>query len=159
MRTKLGLVAAFTVLLTSSSAAEAGPGFRVGITDDVDTIFGGVQWRVPFARAGEGIFVVQPGGDFGLGLSDNVNFMFRGTAHFAYMFRVSPDVILYPLLGPSLLIVNFDRANDDNDNDTGVGVDLGLGAQFRQFGLELWFGISDDVPDITLSVSFNLDLG
>jgi hypothetical protein len=71
------------------------------------------------------------------------------------MFQVSPDVILYPLLGPSLVLVNFDN-NNGNDNNTGVGVDLGIGAQFRQFGLELWFGISDDVPDVTFAATFNL---
>ena len=158
MRKVVSSLAAIGVALAlTANPAEAGPGFRAGITDDVDTLFGGAHWRVPFSRSGKGTFVIQPGVDFGLGLDDNLNFMIRGTAHFGYMFPVSPDVILYPLVGPSLILYNFDT-NDGSDNDTEVGVDLGIGAQFRQFALELWFGISDDIPDLTLAVSFNLNL-
>lgn len=156
---KTPLIAALCLALgtvaVQAPEAEAGPGFRVGLTDDPDSIFGGAIWRVPFQRVGKGIFIVQPGVDFGLGIQDNFNFMIRGTAHFGYMFKPSADVILYPLLGPSFVLYNFDTG-DGSDSESELGVDLGFGAQFKQFALELWFGISDEVPDITFAVSFNL---
>ena len=156
MKQFLAACVGLAMLSIVPQTADAGPGLRLGLTDDPDTLFAGAHWRVPFARGGQGVFVVQPGVDFGIGIDDPTNFMIRGTAHFGYMFPVAPDIVLYPLLGPSLILINRDVGDDDSDTDTEAGVDLGIGAQFRQFALELWFGLSDDTTDLTLAISFNL---
>ncbi len=156
MKNALKLIAAAIFILSfNAQPASAGPGVRLGLTDDVDTLFGGLQWRVPIAKSGKGSFIVQPGVDLGLGLDDPINFMIRGTAHFGYLFPVSEDVSLYPLLGPTLVLYNRDDQNG-SDNNTELGVDIGLGVQFQQFALELWLALSDDIPDVTVAVSFNL---
>ncbi len=146
LRTSILAVAACAL---ASSVAHAGPGVRVGVTSDPDSLFAGLQWRVPLAQVGPGKFVVQPGADIGI-VDGPVDLFIRGTAHLGYMIPVSNDFSLYPLVGPSLVWSKFDGGSDTN-----IGLDLGVGAQFQNFALELWFGAVDSF-DVTAALSFNL---
>lgn len=142
-------VALAATLLLSATAAYAGPGVRVGVSSEPDSIFAGLQWRVPLTQLGPGKLVVQPGADIGL-VDGPVDLFIRGTAHFGYLIPVSSDLSLYPLAGPSLIYAKF-----DGDSDTDLGVDVGVGAQFKKFALELWVGAVDSF-DFNLALSFNL---
>ena len=142
------------LILFLGARAEAGPGIRAGITDDPETLFVGAHWRVPLTNETRKSYpVLQPGVDFGLALNDPLNFLVRGTAHFAYLFPVA-DVVLYPLLGPTAVLYHFD-VGGGSDTELEVGVDLGGGIQFDWFAVELWFGITDEIPDITIMGAFN----
>jgi len=132
------------------SRAEAGPGLRLGFTDDPDSIFIGAQWRVPLGHAGSGYFMLQPGLDVSPLVDGPVDFYLRGTLHFGFMIPASRELWIYPLLGPVVFYVN-----GDGFDDTGIGLDAGLGFQFNQFSVELWVGLEDS-PDFTISFSFNL---
>lgn len=136
-------------LFAAASPAEAGPGLRLGVTSDADSLFAGLQWRVPLAQLGPGHLVIQPGADIGI-VDGPVDFFLRGTAHFGYMIPVNSDLSLYPLAGPTLIWAKYDGGSDSD-----IGIDVGLGAQFKNFALELWVGAVDSF-DATLALSFNL---
>lgn len=144
-------VAAFIATTAPSRDADAGPGFRLGVTDDPDALFLGFSYAIPLSTSGPGIFVFEPGIDLGIG-DDNLDFFIRGTGHFKFLIPIGQgrEFVLYPLVGPELIFFEFEN---DNDN-TEIGVDLGFGFGFRQFTFELWAGVSD-VPDITFSFAYH----
>jgi hypothetical protein len=146
LRTSLLSVAALTL---ASTVAHAGPGLRVGVTSDPDSLFGGLQWRVPLSQVGPGKLMLQPGADIGI-VDGPVDLFLRGTLHLGYMIPVSNDLSVYPLVGPSLV---WAKAGDASD--TNIGLDVGVGGQFKNFALELWFGAVDSF-DVTVGLSFNL---
>lgn len=131
--------------------AEAQPGIRLGVTDDPDTFFFGFSYAFALSSSGPGIFVLEPGFDLGVG-DDAIDLMLRGTAHFKFLIPIgrSADVVIYPLVGPDLVHVEFDGPGDDTE----VGVDLGFGFGFKSFTFELWAGLSD-IPDITAAFAFH----
>ena len=140
----------------SSQRADAGPGVRVGITSDPDTLFGGFFYEIPIGAAGPGVFVLDPGGDLGLGLDDPVSFTLRGQLNAKYFIPVD-RFYLYPLLGLSILYVNYDCPGPDDDHcdDTDAGLNIGLGFAFlERFNLEL-YATADDAPDLTFSFGFS----
>lgn len=142
-------LAIVTTLLVSTATANAGPGVRVGLSSDPDSIFAGLQWRVPLTQLGPGKLVVQPGADIGL-VDGPVDLFLRGTAHFGYLIPISNDFSIYPLAGPTLIYAKF-----DGNSDTDFGVDVGVGAQLKKFAVELWIGAVDSF-DLNLALSFNL---
>jgi hypothetical protein len=127
---------------------------RVGLADDPDSLFGGLQWRVPLAQVGPGRFLVQPGVDIGI-VDGPIDFFLRGTLHLGYMIPISNDFSIYPLAGPALIWTTADDNQGNNGSDTNLGIDVGVGAQFKNFALELWVGAVDSF-DLTLGLSFNL---
>ncbi len=150
-------VTVITLSLGAASAAEAGPfGVRLGITDDPDTIFGGFVWEVPLSGGQSGSFVVEPGLDVGIGLDDPVDFTIAGTAHFKYLIPIGGrGSYAYPLFGPMLYYINFDdRRRDDDDFE--VGVNIGGGIRFDRYEIDLWFGITDHIPDLAFAFTFRL---
>jgi hypothetical protein len=143
------LAAATVAALAVPSAAHAGPGFRVGLIDDPDSVFFGFQYRAPLTPMGPGTLTIKPGVDLAI-VDGPVDFMLRGTLHFEWIIPVNRNVALYPLLGPGIYYVNADGIDD-----TEVGLDVGFGALFKGFSLELWVG-AVDAPDLTLSVAFSI---
>lgn len=140
---------ALAILSLTSTSAHAGPGLRVGVTNDADALFAGLQWRVPLGQAGPGKLLLQPGADVGI-VDGPVDLFIRGTLHFAYVLPLTSDVAIYPLAGPTLIWATY-----DGGSDTDLGVDVGVGLQFQSFALELWIGAVDSF-DATLALSFNL---
>jgi len=124
--------------------AEAGPGFRVGLTDDPDSIFLGFQYGIPLSRLGQSYLVARPGVDLAV-VDGPVDFFLRGTFHFNFVFPLSGNLTIYPLVGPTLVYYNW-----DGGDDTEVGVDLGFGFGIDRFSFEVWAGLSD-IPDITFA--------
>ena len=156
------LIATFLALalaLSASPNAQAqprlgdGPGLRIGISDDPDTLFLGFLYGIPIADVGSSVFLIEPGVDVGFG--DDVDFFtIRGSANGKFLFPVGA-VALYPLVGLSLYYLNVDRCgrNDffgDDCDHLGVGLNLGGGINFDRFNLELILGVND-VPDLSLS--------
>ena len=129
-----------TLAVAPVKSAEAGPGARVGITDDPDTLFLGLHWLIDLAPAGPGVFNLRPGLDFGLGLDDPIDFMIKGAAHFAWEVPVSGQFVIYPLIGPSVTYLNFDSGIGDG-SETDLGVDIGFGFKFSRYAIELWLGL------------------
>lgn len=133
----------------AAESAEAQPAFRVGLTDDPDALFLGFQYGIPLAESGPGLFLFEPGVDFGI-IEGPADFFIRGTFHFKYLIPIGRgDFVFYPLIGPAIFYIDF-----DNGDDTEVGMDFGFGFGFRQFSFELWAGFSD-IPDITFSFAFH----
>ena len=145
----LRLATVLLATLTFPAVAFAGPGLRLGLTNNPDSIFAGLQWKAPIAQVGPGRLGVQPGADIGL-VDGPVDLFIRGTLHFTYVVPLTHDIQIYPLAGPTLF---WAKAGDNSDTD--FGVDVGGGIQFQKFALELWFGAVDSA-DATLAVSFNL---
>lgn len=149
-------VALVLLLVGFSKRADAGPGVRVGLTDDPDTLFGGFFFEVPIGAAGPGVFVLDPGVDLGFGLDNNIDFTLRGTLHIEYFIPIN-QFYLYPLLGLSVMYVNIDNdrcGGRDDCDDTDAGLDLGLGFAFlERFNLEL-YATAGDYPDLTFSFGF-----
>lgn len=144
------------VCLAVPHRADAGPGVRVGITDSPDTLFGGFFYEIPLAPAGPGVFVLDPGVDLGLGLDDPISFTLRGQLNAKYFIPID-RFYLYPLLGLSILYINYDCPGPDDDHcdDTDAGLNIGLGFAFlERFNLELYATV-DDVPDLTVSFGFS----
>jgi hypothetical protein len=150
-------VALALFLFASSNLASAGPGVRVGLTDDPDTLFGGFFYEIPLGAAGPGVFVLDPGADLGFGLDDNIDFTIRGQLNAKYFIPID-QFYLYPLLGLSVLYANFDndRCGGRGDcDDTEAGLNIGLGFAFlERFNLEL-YATADDAPDLTFSFGFS----
>jgi hypothetical protein len=152
-------VALALLLVGFSKRADAGPGVRVGLVDHPDSIFAGFFYEIPIGAAGPGVFVLDPGVDLGLGLDDPVDFTLRGQLNVKYFIPIN-QFYLYPLLGLSVMYVNYDndrcgRFNDDCD-DTDAGLNIGLGFAFlERFNLELYATAADDVPDLTFSFGFS----
>ncbi len=143
------LVAA-SLLTVAAGSADAGPGLRIGGSSGPDSIFAGLQWRIPLAtQVGPGKLLIQPGADIGL-VEGPVDLFIRGTLHLGYLIPLNRDIALYPLVGPELI---WAKAGDVSDTD--VGLDVGVGLQFRKFALELWVGAVDSF-DAQLAISFNL---
>lgn len=124
--------------------AEAGPGFRVGLTDDPDSVFLGFHYGVPLSRLGQSFLVMRPGVDLAV-VDGPVDFFLRGTFHFNFVFPLSGNFSIYPLVGPTLVYYNW-----DGGDDTEVGIDLGFGFGVDRFSFEVWAGVSD-IPDITFA--------
>jgi hypothetical protein len=148
-RAVLPLLAA--LLLTSAPAA-AGPGFRVGLTDDPDSVFVGGFYEVPVGRSRSGFFALQPAVDLGF-IDDRDGFSIRGSLDGKYFFPVARRVAIYPLIGISLYYLNLDCPNGYDCDGTDVGLDAGVGFRVSQFDLQLYLGI-EDIPDVTFSVGF-----
>jgi hypothetical protein len=143
----------FLVCLTSNRA-EAGPGIRVGLTDDPDALFGGFFYEIPIGAAGPGVFVLDPGVDIGIGLDEPIDFTLRGQLNVKYFIPIN-QFYLYPLLGLSVMYVNFDNDRGDDDR-TDAGLNLGLGFAFlERFNVELYATAADDFPDLTVSFGFS----
>ncbi len=151
------IATAIALSLAAASTAEASPfGVRLGITDDPDTIFGGFVWEVPITGARSGPFVVEPGLDVGIGLDNPVDFTIAGTAHFKYLIPIGRQgSFAYPLFGPMLYYVNYDNDRRDDD-DFEVGVNIGGGIRFDRYEIDLWFGITDHIPDLAFAFTFRL---
>lgn len=143
--------AAFVATTASSREAEAGPGLRLGLTDDPDAIFLGFSYAIPLTGGRTGVFVLEPGIDLGIG-DDNLDFFIRGTGHFKFLIPLgrAREIVIYPLFGPEFIHFEFDNNNDNSE----VGIDLGFGFGFREFTFELWAGLSD-VPDITFAFAYH----
>lgn len=138
-------------LVSLSNRADAGPGIRVGITDDPDEVFAGFFYEIPLGAAGPGVFVLDPGVDLGIG--DDV-WSIRGQLNAKYFIPID-QFYLYPLLGLSVMYVNFDCGRDRDCDDTEAGLNLGLGFAFlERFNIELYATV-DDYPDITFSFGFS----
>ena len=148
--TALAAAVALSVLMPPREA-EAQPGLRLGVTDDPDTLFFGFSYAFALTDAGPGIFVLEPGFDLGVG-DDAVDLMLRGTGHFKFLIPIGRgnDIVVYPLVGPTLIHFEFDGPGDETE----VGVDLGFGFGFKNFTFELWVGVND-LPDITAAFAFH----
>jgi len=143
----------FLVCLTSNRA-EAGPGIRVGLTDDPDALFGGFFYEIPIGAAGPGVFVLDPGVDIGIGLDEPIDFTLRGQLNVKYFIPIN-QFYLYPLMGLSVMYVNFDNDRGDDDR-TDAGLNIGLGFAFlERFNIELYATAADDFPDLTVSFGFS----
>lgn len=141
----------------TTQRAEAGPGVRVGLTGDPDALFGGFFYEIPIGAAGPGVFVLDPGADLGIGLDEPIDFTLRGQLNIKYFIPIN-QFYLYPLMGLSLMYVNFDndRCGRNDCDDTDVGLNIGLGFAFlERFNLELYATVADDFPDVTFSFGFS----
>lgn len=147
----LAVLVCLAVCAGASSTAHAGPGARLGITDDPESIFGGVFWQFELTQLGPGQLRIQPGVDLAI-VDGAIDLMIKGSAHFAWEVPVGNNLRLYPLGGPVLTLIFVDRGDDD-DIDLGLGLDLGIGLGFDRFTFELWLGIEDS-PDITFAFGF-----
>lgn len=141
-----------------SNRADAGPGVRVGLTDDPDTLFAGFFYEIPLGAAGPGVFVLDPGVDLGLGIGDHdwVDWTLRGQLNAKYFIPIN-QFFLYPLLGLSVMHIEGDcgRFNDNDCDDTDAGLNIGLGFAFlERFNLEL-YATAGDYPDLTFSFGFS----
>lgn len=153
MKRMASAVALALLLVGSSQRADAGPGVRIGLVDDPDSVFAGFFYEIPLGAAGPGVFVLDPGVDLGVG--DDL-FTLRGQLNAKYFIPVG-EFFLYPLLGLSIMYVNFDCGpRGDGDCDaTEAGLNLGLGFAFlERFNLELYATV-DDFPDLTFSFGFS----
>lgn len=138
----------------TTQRADAGPGIRVGLTDDPDALFGGFFYEIPIGAAGPGVFVLDPGVDIGIGLDDPIDFTLRGQLNVKYFIPID-QFYLYPLLGLSVMYVNFDNDRGDDDH-TDAGLNIGLGFAFlERFNVELYATAADDFPDLTVSFGFS----
>jgi hypothetical protein len=152
-------VALALLLVGFSTRADAGPGVRVGLVDDPDSLFAGFFYEIPIGAAGPGVFVLDPGVDLGLGLEDWVDFTLRGQLNVKYFIPIN-QFYLYPLLGLSVMYVNFDGGHcgrfDDDCDRTEAGLNIGLGFAFlERFNLELYATAADNFPDLTISFGFS----
>jgi hypothetical protein len=146
-------VALVLLLVGFSKRADAGPGIRIGLTDDPDEVFAGFFYEIPLGAAGPGVFVLDPGADIGVG--DDV-WSLRGQLNAKYFIPID-QFFLYPLLGLSVMYVNFDCGREfDRDCDaTEAGLNLGLGFAFlERFNIELYATV-DEFPDLTVSFGFS----
>lgn len=143
------LALATVAALAVPSLAHAGPGVRVGLIDDPDSVFFGFQYRAPLTAMGPGTLTIKPGIDLGI-VDGPIDFLLRGTLHFEWIIPVNRNVALYPLIGPGLYYVSSDGADDSE-----VGLDVGFGALFKGFSLELWVG-AVDAPDLTFAIAFSI---
>ena len=152
---RLATAVALALLLVGfSNRADAGPGIRVGLTDDPDALFGGFFYEIPIGAAGPGVFVLDPGVDIGIGLDEPIDFTLRGQLNVKYFIPIN-QFYLYPLLGLSVMYVNFDNDRGDDDR-TDAGLNLGLGFAFlERFNVELYATAADDFPDLTVSFGFS----
>ncbi len=156
---RLATAVAPLLLLVSltSNRADAGPGVRVGLTDDPDTLFGGFFYEIPLGAAGPGVFVLDPGVDLGFGLDNNIDFTIRGQLNAKYFIPIN-QFYLYPLLGLSVMYVNIDNdrcGGRDDCDDTDAGLNIGLGFAFlERFNVEL-YATAGDYPDLTFSFGFS----
>jgi hypothetical protein len=147
-------VAPLLFLVCLSSPAAAGPGIRVGLTDDPDALFGGFFYEIPIGAAGPGVFVLDPGVDIGIGLDEPIDYTLRGQLNVKYFIPVD-QFYLYPLMGLSVMYVNFDNDRGDDDR-TDAGLNIGLGFAFlERFNIELYATAADDFPDLTVSFGFS----
>lgn len=151
-------VAPLLFLVCLSTPTSAGPGVRVGLTDDPDALFGGFFYEIPLGAAGPGVFVLDPGVDIGLGLDDNVDFTLRGQLNAKYFIPID-QFYLYPLLGLSVMYLNLDNDRcgrfDDDCDRTEAGLNIGLGFAFlERFNIELYATV-DEFPDLTISFGFS----
>jgi hypothetical protein len=145
-------VALVLLLVGSSKRAAAGPGVRVGLTDDPDMVFAGFFYEIPLGAAGPGVFVLDPGVDLGIG---DDWWSLRGQLNAKYFIPID-QFYLYPLLGLSVMYLNADedRCRGDCD-DTEAGLNIGLGFAFlERFNIELYATVSD-YPDLTVSFGFS----
>lgn len=146
-------IAAFVILsaVAPPREADAQPGIRLGVTDDPDSFFFGFSYAIALTGGRNGVFVLEPGFDLGVG-DGPVDLLLRGTAHFKYLIPIgrARDFVIYPLVGPDFVHIEFDGAGDSGE----VGVDLGFGMGFKNFTFELWAGLSD-IPDLTLAFGFH----
>lgn len=148
-------VALGLLLIGSSQRAEAGPGVRVGLTEGPDALFGGFFYEIPLGAAGPGVFVLDPGVDLGIGIDEPIDFTLRGQLNAKYFIPID-QFFLYPLLGLSVMYVNFDNDRRGDDGHTDVGLNIGLGFAFlERFNLELYATAADDFPDLTVSFGFS----
>lgn len=147
----LAAVAASTIVLSAHDAgADAIAGLRLGITDDPDTIYGGVQFQSVLSRGRSARIYFVPAIDFGVG--DHDFWLVRGTGHFEFHFPLGRDrsVSIFPLLGFEIDYYNWDLPEPADDDDVEAGLDVGGGFMWDRFKLSVWAGVRD-VPDITIA--------
>ena len=150
-----------TILVTlgAASAAEANPfGFRLGITDDPDSIFVGFVWETPITTGRSGAFVVEPGLDVGIGDEFDAEYItVSASAHFKYLIPVGRQgSYAYPLFGPMLFYYNIADCDGDRCSELEAGVNIGGGFRFDRYEIDLWLAITDDIPDIAFAFTFRL---
>ena len=141
-------VTLLTTVALAPSRADARPGVRGGLTDDIDTLFVGFFYEAPLAWTGSGFFAIEPSID--LGFADDLDAItIRGSFNGKFLIPAG-RAFVYPIFGLSLYYIDFDCPAGDCDH-TSTGLNLGLGTRIEPVNFELTFGI-DDLPDITFSV-------
>jgi hypothetical protein len=142
------------VLDARPAAAEPSAfGLRFGLTDDPDTLFFGGH----MALHTQSIQALRIEPSLELGFGDDADLLaFRANANFKIMFPVSNNAAFYPIIGPFIYYVSLDdeRFNCGDCDDTNFGINLGLGFAISGFGFDFVFGLPDDVPDFTFTVSY-----
>lgn len=151
-RILLAAVAASMIVIPARDAkADAVAGLRLGITDDPDTFFGGIQFQSLISGGRSVNIYFVPAVDFGVG--DDVDFWFvRGAGHFEFHFPLSRDryASVFPLIGFEVYYYNLDLPEGVDDDGFEPGLDVGGGIMFDRFKFSLYAGL-EDVPDITLA--------
>lgn len=153
-RILLAAVAASMIVLPSQDAsADAVPGLRLGITDDPDAFYAGIQFQTLISGGRSARIYFVPAVDFGLG--DDPDFWtIRGTGHFEFHFPLGRDrrASLFPLVGFEIYYINLDLPEPIDDDRLEPGLDIGGGFMWDRFKFSLWAGFDDDdVPDITIA--------
>lgn len=158
MRNRLIAAAALACLALAAPPASASPnrpGFRVGLTDDPDTIFLGMQLTAGAGRPGLRLI---PSIELGFGEIFDVDiFTIRGNGNLAWAFPIGGGRgrYVYPLVGAAVYYVNPDC--DGCDDNTEIGINVGVGFDITGITVELMLGLDDEeMPDITLAVAFTL---
>jgi hypothetical protein len=135
-----------------SAHAEVRPGLRIGgAFSGPDAIFFGGSLAIHAIPAVPNLRL-EPSLDLGFGGGrDRLNFfMLRGNGHIKYMFPVTGQVTLFPLIGLEVLYLRFERPGGSS---TTVGLDIGGGVELGPVGLELYFGVGD-VFDLNLALTY-----
>jgi hypothetical protein len=157
MRSGFALVVV-AALAAPTYASPAAFGVRVGVTDDLDSVFIGGQ--ADFDDIG-GIqnLRLEPSLDLGYGRQETPLFeidyftlRLSGNAKYLVPIGSDGDMSFYPVGGLSIYYVNINDC-DRNCDDTDIGINLGVGFEFQQFAIDVWLGFDDDeddLPDITL---------
>lgn len=153
------LTAVTALVCLSAGSALAAPtsfGIRGGFTDDLDTIFFGGHIDIYPSSVPQ--LVLEPSLELGIPYDDDdefFDFTLRLNFHVKYLFPIGgQDMVLYPLVGPSLLYIALDDRFFEDDSDTELGVNLGGGFGIGRFAIELAVGLGD-TNDITLTGLFH----
>ena len=138
------------------SQPSAGPGIRVGLTDDPDTLFGGFFYEIPLGAAGPGVFVLDPGVDIGIGSTSPSTSPSAASSTPSTSSRSTSSTSTRSSASASCTSTSTTTGggNDDCD-DTDAGLNIGLGFAFlERFNVEL-YATAGDYPDLTVSFGFS----
>lgn len=154
-RILLAAVAASMIVLPAQDAdADATPGLRLGLTDDPESFFAGVQFQTLLSGGRSARIYFVPGVDFGIGDEGPDYWTVRGTGHFEFHFPLGRrgDVSIFPLVGLTLYYINFDLPEDFDDDEIDIAVDAGGGFMWDRFKFEVWLGVDDEwAPEVTVA--------